>query len=579
MTRAVALLLALAAGAAAKEAPRAPAARELCPQLRLVGPDLKLSEVEKRLVCGYPGSAGWRTVPLSQAQLFLTAFLQQRGYFFPRFSAAGGALEVDIGSTTAVRQITQEGADGIFDIGKRRGIVGRLLTPSLLDEVKKDVVFELQSRGYACPTVDVTADARTGIVHVDVAPGLAYRMVSVPGPRLEGLDPAVFGRYQSFEDGDPFDIRLLTLTSERIKQDALFLSAYYDVLCSTEGLRLEQRVIQGPPRLLTVGLGGDTEGLVDAKAQWRDARIGYRASEISATAFANEREQSLDAYMNYYLRPADRVHLHPAAYLRHEYEPQYQAAHSEASLAPEWAWDGSDLTLLVRGGPDVDYFDTLYGLGPIRDTWFQFATHVQLNTHLFEYYASDPRRGWMASLDTMSRQRGAYSDVTADRITATGESLWNIGNYEPPWLIFATRGLAGTTWLPDSSQADSLLPPTDRFFLGGDANVRGLAFMSLPGDGTGFLTALYDGLELRAGDQVLPYNFQPMVFVDAAMGSPYPFHLDPDVYYSPGAGVRWASPFGSLRFTLARGLTWRRGSVEAPPTPHWQFFFSFGKEF
>ena len=563
----------------AEKASSAPPVHDLCPTVRFIGAAPTLSEVEKRLVCGDPDSVGWRTIPLPQAEQFMTAFLQQRGYHFPRFRARDGRLDVEVGTSTVVTKLTTDGTGEIFDLSKRRGIVGQLLTPSLLDKVKKAAVFEFQSRGYACPRVEVSADARTGEVHVAADPELFYRIRHVPGPELKGLDPAVFGRYDAFQDGDPLDIRLLELTSARIRQDALFLSAFYDLVCATDSLHVTQRVVEGPPRLITLGLGADTEGLVQGRAQWRDTRIGYRASQIQATAFASEREQSLDAFMDYYLRPADRIHLRPAAFFRREYEVQYQAVHAEASLQPEWTHDGTDLRVRARGGPAVDYFNTITGLGPSRARWFQFTTHSDVMTHLYEYYETDPRRGWMASLDTMSRVRGAYSDVTAHRVTAQGESLWNLGNYEPPLLVLATRGLAGVTWLPDRQLAFSKLPPTDRFFLGGDADIRGFNRKSLPGDGTGFLSTLYQGLELRAGDDVLPYNLQPLVFIDAAMGSPRDFHLDPDVYYAPGFGIRWAAPFGSLRATLARGLTWRRGSLAAPPRPHWQFFFSFGKEF
>jgi translocation and assembly module TamA len=136
----------------------------------------------------------------------------------------------------------------------------------------------------------------------------------------------------------------------------------------------------------------------------------------------------------------------------------------------------------------------------------------------------------------------------------------------------------GTTVVNDPANAFTKLPPTQRFFLGGDADLRGVDRKQLPNGGTGFLTALYEGVELRAGD-VIPYGIAPFLFLDAAMGGLRDFHVDPDVYYSPGLGVRWASPFGTIRTTLGRGLTWRRGSPTDPPLPHWQFFFSFGKEF
>ena len=569
MTLAFAALLLFSSSATAKE---------LCPRVRFSGASPKLTEVEKRLVCGDPGSDGWKNISLPQAREFMTAFLQKRGRHFPRFETEGDTLVVDAGTATIVRSLVGRGLEGVYNLGKRRKIVGRPLTPDLLDDVKKAVLFELSSRGYPCGKAVVTADARSGEVRVDANPGIRYRVGKVEEPSELTVDPAVLERYEAFTPDDVFDARMLSLTSERVKDDALFASAYYDVSCSSAGLRIVQRVVEAPPHLLTIGVGADTEGLLRARARLRQSRMGKRASFAEASLTASRREQSLDAMTRLYLSPEDRLHMIPALFIRREDEVQFEAAHSELSLSPAWARDAGGLRLEVRGGPALDFFDTIRGQGPRRASWFQFVTRAQVSSHLYEYYQRDPRSGWTAMLETSHRKRGAYSDVSSHWLRLSGQTLWNIGNYQPPLAVLATRGSAGTVAGQDRSSALSSLPPTDRFFMGGDADLRGVDRKRLPDDGSGFLTAIYDGVELRAGD-ILPYGLQPFLFMDAAMGGAAEFHLDPDVYYSPGAGVRWASPVGTIRMTAARGLVWRRGSALEAPKPHWQFFFSFGREF
>ena len=79
---------------------------------------------------------------------------------------------------------------------------------------------------------------------------------------------------------------------------------------------------------------------------------------------------------------------------------------------------------------------------------------------------------------------------------------------------------------------------------------------------------------------MLPHGLQPLVFVDAAVVGRSSFKLDPNVYWSPGLGIRWNSPVGSVRVTVARGLVWRRDSAaEVLIKPQWQFFLSLGAEF
>jgi translocation and assembly module TamA len=246
---------------------------------------------------------------------------------------------------------------------------------------------------------------------------------------------------------------------------------------------------------------------------------------------------------------------------------------------PAMDWDVAGLRLEFRAGPAFEYVRTLDGQGPADASFFTVETRLNLMSHLYEHYLREPRSGWEARIETSSRRKGAYSPFSADRVRLVGQSLWNLGRFDPPLAVLGLRGVAETTRLGPGAEGDpTALPPTLRFFLGGDQDIRGFARRQLPPSEQGFLTALYQGVELRAGD-VLPYNVQPLVFIDAAMAGRRDLRLDRDVYWSPGAGLRWGSPVGSFRFTFARGYTWRRDPELASIAPHWQFFFSFGQEF
>lgn len=574
------LLLACAALAPAALAEQAKGGgqKALCPRVRLVGPNIGLNEAEKKLLCGNEDSEGWKVVPLNQAEYFLRAFLQRRGFHYPRFQAEGETLTVFIGTRTLVSKLTGDGLEGLIDLGKKRNVVGRALTPAELDTLKADLSTRLQELGYACPTVTIDADARTGEVHASVARGVLHVLTYIHPPLLENLDPDALNRFQAHQYGTPFDIRTLNLTSARIVQEALYQSAYYEVACTTAGLRVTQRIVEAKPRLITVGFGIDTDGYARGRARWRHSRIGYRASSAQATLFASFREQKFDALMHYYLRPADRLNLIPSFMAKRTNEPQFEIAESQVSLSPAWTWDDSTLHLEVQGGPAVEYFNTLKGQGPSEDRFLAFKTQLNVTSHLFEYYQRDPRQGWQAGFESSSRVKGAYSNLSAQRLRLFGQKLWNLGNFDPPWLVLASRGWAGTLAVPDRAAALARLPPTQRFFIGGDADVRGAQRLELPNDGSGFLTAVYHGVELRVAD-LLPFRIQPLLFGDVAMGGRRQFHLDNTIYYSPGVGARWASPVGAFRFTAARGLVARASDANPTKLPHWQFFVSFGTEF
>jgi translocation and assembly module TamA len=281
--------------------------------------------------------------------------------------------------------------------------------------------------------------------------------------------------------------------------------------------------------------------------------------------------------MRLYPSPSSRAYLLPRAVAARSDEPQYETTSGEASLAPAFTWDDQVLHADFNAGPALDYTDTRRGIGPQNSLYQSFNAHLSLMSHLFEFYQRDPRVGFRADFDTSSRFSHVGSELTANRLRLGTEKLWNVGGFDPPLAVLGERGWAGTTLVADPVAALPQLPPAMRFFIGGDADFRGVGPGEV-GDENGFLTGVYQGLELRAGDFV-PYKLQPFLFVDAAMGGRSSLHLDPDVHYAPGFGSRWSTFIGSFRASFSRNLVWQRDPATAPGRPHWQFFFSYGKEF
>lgn len=530
------------------------------------------------MVCGDPATEGWEQVPFNQAESYLKAFLQQRGYQEPRFVPGPDVLTVYPGAKTLVRAFTVTGLPPGVDPRKLRKIRGRTLTPERLDGAKAALLAALQHRGYACPAIEIRANGTTGEVSAEVRPGGIYRFEHISPGRTPEADMGLFRRYEAFRRGQRFDPRLLELTARRTMSDSVFMSAYFDVECSTGGPVVTGRVVAGKPQLYRLGFGFDTEGLLLGRAQWQNSRLGARAHSLQASLYASFREQTAVTSFRYFTGAASRSYLMPRLTFSRQNEEQYEALRAEAALLPGFSWDSSALHGEFTAGPALEYVDTVRGLGP-DSSYAAFETRLELRSHLSEYYAGDPRTGWRAALTSQSRAAGVYSEITAHRLGFQGERVWNLGGYDPPLLVLATRWLGRTTLVKDSLVAAGDLPLDMRYFLGGDSDLRGAGRGRVPGDPAGLLTALYDGVELRLGD-VLPYRLQPLVFVDAAMGGRDSFKLDPNVYWSPGFGVRWGSPVGSVRATLARGLVWRRDpAAETLMTPQWRFFLSLGREF
>ncbi len=550
-----------------------------CPEIRFIGSDkIELNAMEVRLVCGDPSTEGWGQIPFNQAENSMRAFLQERGYQDPRFDPGQYVLTVDPGEKTIVSSFTVSGMPSGVDPRKLRKVRRQVMTPKLLDTAQTALQSALRNRGYACPVIEMRGNGTTGEVFAEVRPGDVYRFDHIYAKKSAEVDTDIFYRYEAFRRGQRFDSRLLDLTAQRAMSDSLFLNVYFDVNCSTGGMTITERVVAGKSQVYRLGFGFDTEGLLIGKAKWQNSRIGDRGNSMEATIYASYREQSAIADYRYFPASASRLFLMPKLTLERQNEPQYESLHSELALLQGVSRDVQSRRVEFSAGPALEYVHTSRGLGP-DNTYAAFQTQLEFRDHLFEYYAGDPRTGGRIAFRSQSRVAGIYSEITAHLLSLKGEHVWNLGAYEPPALVLATRYLGQTTLVKKSLLAAGEIPLDMRFFLGGDANLRGSGLNKIPADTAGLLTVIYDGVELRMGD-VLPHGLQPLIFLDAAMVGRSSFKLNPDVYWSPGFGLRWNSPVGSVRATLARGFVWRRNpAAEVLLEPQWRFFLSLGTEF
>ena len=133
--------------------------------------------------------------------------------------------------------------------------------------------------------------------------------------------------------------------------------------------------------------------------------------------------------------------------------------------------------------------------------------------------------------------------------------------------------LYSTTLISETRYAIRNLTPQFHYYLGGSSDIRGFARKSLPREVNPALTQLYSGLELRLAS-VLPYKIEPLIFLDGGVLGFSSNRLEMPFYYAPGSGIRWNSPFGVFRATLALGYIYQNAA-----SANIQFFLSYMEEF
>ncbi|MGO1542147.1 MAG: autotransporter assembly complex protein TamA [Luteimonas sp.] len=165
------------------------------------------------------------------------------------------------------------------------------------------------------------------------------------------------------------------------------------------------------------------------------------------------------------------------------------------------------------------------------------AEYVDVDDRLF------PRRGIGGNVTLRGGVEGVGSDASFAQLHA--RATWFRGIGERHRLI--VRGEAGHTY------TDALvdMPPSLRFYAGGDRSIRGYDWREVgPRLGDFALGAKHVFTGSVEYEHYFESGFGFAVFADSGSA----FNDSPDWRTGVGVGVRWASPVGPLRLDIARGL-------------------------
>jgi len=154
-----------------------------------------------------------------------------------------------------------------------------------------------------------------------------------------------------------------------------------------------------------------------------------------------------------------------------------------------------------------------------------------------------PRRGRALTVELRAASRSAGSSV--DFVQARAQADWIRGVGADNRLLL--RGELGVTASPDFAD----LPPSLRFYAGGDRSVRGFGYKAIGPEVDGRVVG---GRYLAVASVEFEHMFTPVwggaLFVDAGDAFDDRF----DVRLGFGAGMRWHSPIGPVRVDLAHGV-------------------------
>ena len=324
-----------------------------------------------------------------------------------------------------------------------------------------------------------------------------------------------------------------------------------------------------------MGIGASTEELPIFKISWNNSRLDKLGSKLDSVLYLSSIEQSIEVGTTFYTSsnfPA--FYIKPFARYEIITEQFYKTRSDTFGVTSGSSFDLSDSILALSLSPSRTREIQDEGEAPGESKFFALETSIHLIDHYYEYFLASPRKGDEIMLkSTYFKGDTALGNDNAkgNLLELSGTSLMNAGNFSPPDVILGIRYHYRTIITDNTSQ----VPQRYRLYLGGENNIRGFSRKSINNDEQGYSTTAHLAFESRFTN-VLPLNLQPLFFIDLAKVGFDTSSLSKTLYYAPGIGMRWQSPFGSFRTTIAKGLI--QDGIEQEEEQY-VFYLSYGREF
>lgn len=369
------------------------------------------------------------------------------------------------------------------------------------------------------------------------------------------LNESLLRRYVTFKPGTPYDIKRLN----RLNQD-MQESGYFDHVRVSADARTAQdyvipvEVITTDTRRNKINIGGgiSTDVGVRAKIDWTNVRLNELGHRIGANAAFSQYETSFNAW---WMRPNDRPQTDRLTLRTGWLSEIIDATQNEqftlgADVSARFSTNWQQTVSLdwAHSEFNVGEASSIQNLLIPGVTWTRRITDGTLDPDqgfyaTFRFNGSDP---WLSTLGFV---KGAF----------------DFGGLVTPFdrQRFKARLQLGAMSTEDFDD----LPPSLRFYAGGDQSVRGYDYRSLgPVDDDGEVTG---GTHLIVGGAEYSYeiipNWRLATFIDHGNTG---FDWQMPLYTGVGAGVHWSSPIGPVRLDFAWGIT-------KDPVP-WRIHLSMG---
>ncbi len=505
----------------------------------------------------------WLERFVRQADAKVLTAMEPYGYYSARVAttieeAGPGAYRLRVsvipGEPVRVREVTValRGAGADEEPLKRLAaafplVQGGVLLQQRYEEAKGQLLSRAQELGYldadfAVHELRIAKTAFAADVRLELETGSRYFFSKA---RIEGAAdyPDQFvRRYLAFKPGEAFSYARLGETQLNFTNSERFREVNITLL------REEARDFQvpvlvelkpSPSRSLRQGIGYGTDTGARFNVRYRDLNSLSRGHEFYSNLYLSEHLQGLATG---YILP-DPVDIRSSTVLQLNLQQEDVSTYTSRLVALELDKNHS-FGKQELGTAYVRLQREEYTVGAQDSSARLVLPGLRISGDHYDNPAR-PSRGFRYTLDVRGTTQWLGSDTELLQLISAGSFLLPL-----PWrLSLQTRARAGITFFSDPL---SDLPPSLRFFAGGDQSVRGYAYQSLgPLDAAGQVVG---GKHLLAGsielERALFNDWGVSAFYDA--GNAFDSFTAVRFFQGVGLGLHYYTPVGALNLSVAR---------------------------
>ncbi len=424
---------------------------------------------------------------------------------------------------------------------------GDTLNHTLYQQGKKNLLQQLFAYGYvraeySRSQILVNREARDAEIHLNIKTGSRYLFGGTIFDQ-ELLDPDFLAKFINYQKGEPFSRSKLIQLQQNLYQTNYFGQVIVrGDIEKADGLYIPVYVSLSEPEYFnrySFGLGYATDHGPRIKAGWDNRLFNRHGHNVISEIQLAERESRLDFIYGIPVNdPQTDKMLFGATYNEKDWEDtETRVFKGGLSYDHKGGW--------VKYGIGLDVQSEKYQVGDITENSFFPIPNASWSV----VYGDDLLHTGNGALFAVNL-KGAAEEILADASFLQGLVSGKLITTPIESVRLIGRFALGSTLVDTVDD----LPPSLRFYAGGDQSVRGYDYNELGStDGSGTVTGgkylVFGSIEV---EKTVYQNWSIAAFFDVGKGIN---DFDEDLGEGAGMGLRYRLPFGQIRLDVASALS------------------------